>query len=361
MNLINNKKIPDTVTITLTYNNKDLTFTLKRFNKLSKVKEKAFQLFYPIKSDIKLKYNNKDLSEFLEQSIGLIFENKTRLKIKIEPQIGTQRLVKKLILKSNKNILYRNSEIDKQALSTENYKSLNTETANKIKYIKKLPPIKNNIASNFFDNLGINMFTFKICRDCTRKKTNNFCRKCNAFICSNCAKKKHKNHSIFEINLNDEKSNIEKYNNELMNKFSSTINDLNNLKTIEKEELSEDEWRQKYNKAINRMTQIIQKNIQKFNNNDNDNNEEKNKKDENKDFKKKLKEEKNNINNIEISINKDPFKLFKEINEKEKYVQRLIKTNNKEYNKLDEMFDQIENQIDDIIYNLEEEIFSKID
>ena len=138
MNLINNKKIPDTITITLTYNNKDLTFTMKRFNKLSKVKEKAFQLFYPIKSDITLKYNNKDLSEFLEQSIGLIFENKTRLKIKIEPQIGTQRLVKKLILKSNKNILYRNSEIDKQALSIENYKSLNTETANKIKYIKKL-------------------------------------------------------------------------------------------------------------------------------------------------------------------------------------------------------------------------------
>ena len=356
---MNIKRIPDTVTITLTYNNKDLTFTIKRFNKLSKVKEKAFQLFYPIKSDITLKYNNKDLSEFLEQSIGLIFENKTRLKIKIEPQIGTQRLVKKLILKSNKNILYRNSEIDKQAISTENYNTLKTETSNKIKYTKKLPPIKNNIALNFLDNnLGINIFTFKICRDCTRKKTNTFCRKCNAFICGNCTKKRHKGHSIFEINLNDEKSNIEKYKNELMNKFSLTINDLDNLKIIEKEELSEDEWRQKYNKAMNRMTRIIQKNIQKFNNN---NNEEKNKKDENKDFKKELKEEKNNINNIVISINKDPFKLFKEINDKEKFVQKLIKTNNKEYNKLDEMFDQIENQIDDIIYNLEEKIFSKID
>lgn len=356
-----NKRISDIITITLNYNNKDLAFTTKRFNKLSKVKEKAFQLFYPIKSDIILKYNNKDLSEFLEQSIGLIFENKTRIKIKIEPQIGTQRLIKKLIFKSYKNIFNRNSEIDKQPLSADKYNSLITETTNRIKYNRKLPPIKNNISSNFLENnLEINIFTYKICKDCTRKKTNNFCRNCNEFICLNCTKKRHKNHPIIELDLNNEKSNIEKYKNELINKFSSTINDLDKLEKIEKEELSEDEWKQKYNKAINNLTQIIQKNLQKLTKNNN-NEENNNKKDENKEFKKQLKEEKNSINNIVISINKDPFKIFKEINEKEKFVRKLIQKNKNENNKIDEIFCQIENEIDDIIYNLEENIFSKID
>ena len=46
MNFMKNKRISDIITITLNYNNKDLAFTTKRFNKLSKVKEKAFQLFY---------------------------------------------------------------------------------------------------------------------------------------------------------------------------------------------------------------------------------------------------------------------------------------------------------------------------
>lgn len=353
------KKISDIVTITLNYNNKDLTFDIKRFNKLSKVKEKAFQLFYPIKSDIILKYNNKDLYDLLEQSIGLIFENKKKLKFKIEPQIGTQRLIKKLINRSNNNIFYRNQEISKQTLSAEKYNSLNTEATNRIKYNRKLPPIKNNITSNYFDNkFEINIFTYKICKNCMRKKTNNFCRKCDAFICSNCSYKRHKNHLIFGINLDDEDINIDNYKNELMNNYSSTINDLDNLETIKKKELKEDEWKAKYNKAINTLAQIVQKNLSKFK--EEENNEEENKENDNEEFKKNLKKEKNNINNIVISINKDPFKLFKEINEKEKLVQKMIKKNNKENNKIDEIFDQIENEIDDIIYNLEEDIFSKI-
>ena len=356
MNILKNRRISDIITITLNYNNKDLSFITKRFNKLSKVKEKAFQLFYPIKSDIILKYNNKDLSQFLEQSIGLIFENKTRIKIKIEPKLENQSLIKKLIFKSYKNIFNRNTEIDKQPLSADKYNYLNTENTYRIKYNRKLPPIKNNITSNFFENkLEINIFTYKICEDCTRKKSNNFCRNCDGFICLNCTKKRHKNHPIIEINLDNEKSNIEKYKNELINKFSSTINNLDKLENIEKEELSEDKWKQKYNNAINNLTQVIQKNIHLFKYN-----EENNNKNENNEFKTKLKEEKNNINNIVISINKDPFKIFKEINEKEKFVRKLIKKNSKENNKLDEMFDQIENEIDDVIYNLEENIFSKI-
>ena len=98
--------------------------------------------------------------------------------------------------------------------------------------------------------------------------------------------------------------------------------------------------------------------LEKMKKNNNDNNEEY-KEEDNIDFKKEFKKEINNINNISISINDDPFKLFKEINEKEKFVLQMIKKENKENNIIDDMFFNIEKEIDDIIYNLEEEIFSK--
>ena len=42
-------------------------------------------------------------------------------------------------------------------------------------------------------------------------------------------------------------------------------------------------------------------------------------------------------------------------------MRKLIQKNKNENNKINDMFGQIENEIDDIIYNLEENIFSKID
>ena len=46
MNTSKNKRISDIIIITLNYNNKDISFSTKRFNKLINIKEKAYQLFY---------------------------------------------------------------------------------------------------------------------------------------------------------------------------------------------------------------------------------------------------------------------------------------------------------------------------
>ena len=353
------KKASDLVKITLSYNNKDISISINNFTKLNKVKEKAYQLFYPIKSDIALKFNNKDLSCFLDQSIGLLFENKSKIKLKIEPIIGTYRpikKIKKIKINLTKNKLDVNSEISKQQLSAERYFSLKTESKNKKIYKGKLPLIKNNKSQfDLANELQLDILNFKNCKNCIKNKTNYFCRNCNAFICSYCLNKKHKNHSLLEIDLEDEKLNFEKYRNELINNFNSAINNLDNLDNVKKAEISADDWRYKYNRAINKLynlSKIKLEKIKKCNNNEN------NKENNYNDFKNKFMEEKNNINSIAISIKEDPFKLFKEINEKEKLVKEIIKQKNKENNEIDDMFNKIENEIDNIIYDLEIQIFS---
>ena len=198
---------------------------------------------------------------------------------------------------------------------------------------------------------------FKICRDCLKNKTNNYCRNCDAFICSKCSNKNHKDHSFIKINLENEKLNIEKYKEELINNFSSAINNLDDLENVKNKEISVDDWKLKYNKSINKLAYISKIKLENIKN---DSNKEENKgNNNNEDLDKKLKEEKNNIKNIVISIDKDPFKLFKEINEKEKIAKQIIKQKNKENNEIDDLFCNLENEIDNIIYDLEEEIFSK--
>ena len=356
MNIMKFKRTSDLIKITLSYNNKDISISMNNFTKLNKVKEKAYQLFYPIKSEIALKFNNKDLSYFLDQSIGLLFENKSRIKLKIEPIIGTKRSLKKIKLNLTKNILEGNNEISKQQLSDERYISLKTESKNNKNYKGKLPSIKNNKSQcDLTKELQLGIFNFKTCKNCIINKTNYFCRNCDAFLCSNCSNKKHKTHLLFEIDLENEKLNIEKYRNELINNFNSAINNLDNLDNVKKAEISADDWRYIYNRAINKLSNLSKiklEKIKKCNNNEN------NKENNYNDFKNKFMEEKNNINSIAISIKEDPFKLFKEINEKEKLVKEIIKQKNKENNEIDDMFNKIENEIDNIIYDLEIQIFS---
>ena len=246
-----------------------------------------------------------------------------------------------------------------QFLLIDIYNTIQTESIKKINYKEKLPSIKNNNNSEYYleKEIQVGILNFKICRHCLKNNTNYYCRKCDVFTCSKCSNRKHKNHLILEINSENEKLNIEKYKKELLNNFSSAINNLDSLDNLAIKEISEDNWKLKYNKAINKLTYITKIKLKKSQNNNNieDNNENDNKEDLNN----KLKEEKIKINNIVISGNKDPYILFKEINEKEKSVRQIIKQKNKENNKIDDYFCKIENEIDNIMYDLEENIFSK--
>ena len=92
----------DIIKFVLNYNNKSLSVDVPKYKKLKYIKEKAYKIFYPIKTDIDIKYNNKSLSSLLEQSIGMIFNDKLFIRLMIISLPGVRKSMK---IKTNKNIL----------------------------------------------------------------------------------------------------------------------------------------------------------------------------------------------------------------------------------------------------------------
>jgi hypothetical protein len=303
------EKIPDSINVVLNYNNKNLSLIVKRFKKLEIIKEKAYQLFYPIKSDIKIKYNNKDLSSFLDQSIGLIFQNRTKVKLDIDPIIGTKKKptkTNKIMTNKNLSNLSALSILQVQPAQVpilisnlnDRYKSINTEKVhinnnniiNKYNHKKnnnnksisptsssltKLPPIKTrNKSKNKISckDLNINMTerkknesqlydnitSYLICRECLINETKYYCRKYNTFICVNCNNKRHKKHKLLEIDNSNEKINIDKYKEELNNKLYYAMDNLDNLDYIQSTEVKEDKWSQKFREGVDNLVRVAQ-------------------------------------------------------------------------------------------------------
>ena len=333
----------DSINVILSYNNKDLSLAAKQYQKLYYIKDKAYELFYPIKSDIKLKYNNKDLSKFLEQSIGLLFENKEKVKLQVEQIMGKKRqLNKKSNIKSHKNFFNKKTEKNinnsPQIKINERYQTIKTESLPKVninsfsptssKSKKFLPPIKIKNKKPF------DISSFKICRDCLTNETKYYCKKCNQFICSNCNNKKHKNHLKIEIDINNEEVNVGKYKEELINKLCLAVNNLNNLDNIQSNEINEDEWETKYKDAVNNLAQIVEEKKEEIKNNIKNNKNNKSDDNENKkEFLKRIKEEKNIINKIEITTKKDPFQLFNDLNKRERIINQTLKQGRNNINK----------------------------
>ena len=354
------KNIPESITFTLSYSNKNLSVIVKRFKKLRYLKDKAYQLFYPIKSDVKLKYNNKDLTSLLDQSVGLIFENKGKVKLGIEPIIGTKRPInKRSQLNSKKNLLGENEEEE-----DSKYKALQTEALNNNfnsssalnSGRQKLPPIKNknkNSAKNF------DITSYKICRECLSNDTNYYCRNCDIFLCPKCFNKKHKKHQYLETDINDEKSNVDKYKEEINNSLFSTFNNLDNLSNVVKNDVNFEEWKKKYYDSVNKLTQIANYQKEEIKNNDNKEDNSGDSNDGKMEYQNNLDKEKEILNNIDISTDKDPFQLFKDINKEERLINQTLKKGKNKSNQIEEMFVSIENEIDNILFDLEEQLSVK--
>ena len=371
-------KIPDSMTIILNYNNKNLSIVVKKFKKLQIIKEKVYQLFYPIKSDIQLKYNNRDLSSFLDQSIGLLFENKGKVRLQIDPIIGSKRQInRKNKTNSKKNIFNNNIELYIQP-SSDRYKSIQTErftdidnkSLSPVSTSRKqlLPPIIKNNNKTPYKNLNnlegnnikikYDISSYTLCRECLTNETKHYCRKCNKFICSNCNKKKHKNHLLLKIDITNEITNIEKYKIEIINKLCFALNHLDNLDNIKNNEINEEEWKKKYNEAVNNLASIAQEQkdeIKKNKNNKSNNNNTNNNINQN-EYQKRLNKNVEYLNGINISTNKDPFELFNEINRRERIINQTLKERNNKTNIIEKMFIDIENEIDFILFELEEQL-----
>ena len=85
---------PNSIEITLQYYKMRVTILVPKYKTVNYVKEKAYEVFYPINTDIDLKYKNRILEEFSEQSLGLIMDNRSYAKIKIIPKPGLPKIVK---------------------------------------------------------------------------------------------------------------------------------------------------------------------------------------------------------------------------------------------------------------------------
>lgn len=87
--------------VVLNYNNESYTIDVQKYKQLKFIKGRAYKLFYPIKTDIDIKYNNKSLSSLLDQSIGMIFNDKSFIRLMIISIPGVSKSIK--LKKTNKN------------------------------------------------------------------------------------------------------------------------------------------------------------------------------------------------------------------------------------------------------------------
>ena len=80
------------IKIILEYNNRTVASFMKPYDKMIEIRKLAFKVFYPLKKDISLTYQNQDLSEFDSYLIGEYFNEKTLAKIKVVPKIIKREL-----------------------------------------------------------------------------------------------------------------------------------------------------------------------------------------------------------------------------------------------------------------------------
>ena len=71
------------IKVILNYNNESYSIDIQKYQKLMAIKKKVYQIFFPIKSDIDIKYDNKSMSSNLDKSIGILFNEKSFIKLDI--------------------------------------------------------------------------------------------------------------------------------------------------------------------------------------------------------------------------------------------------------------------------------------
>ena len=78
MNITNQK-----IKIILSYYHNEQTIMVPIYKTLSYVRDKVFNIFYPISGEIILVYNGMNLNDSFEKPLGLIFPDQSIVKINI--------------------------------------------------------------------------------------------------------------------------------------------------------------------------------------------------------------------------------------------------------------------------------------
>jgi len=79
----NEDLLKESIQIILNYDNRSIVVELKKYKTLEDIKEKVYELFYPVKNKISLYLNNKNLEPLIDQPIGYIFSGKSLVNLKV--------------------------------------------------------------------------------------------------------------------------------------------------------------------------------------------------------------------------------------------------------------------------------------
>ena len=72
----NEDLLKESIQLILNYESRSVIVEFKKYKTLEDIKEKVYDLFYPIKNKINIYSNNKNLEPLLDQQIGYIFSGK---------------------------------------------------------------------------------------------------------------------------------------------------------------------------------------------------------------------------------------------------------------------------------------------
>ena len=143
----NEDLLKENIQLILNYNERSIVVEMKKYKTLEDVKDKVYDLFYPIKNNINIYLNNKNLEPLIDQPIGYIFSGKSLVNLKVV-DVGVIDSPYKLVKRfKDQNIindvtnLYSRINFHKNAGKTNtsslnSEKSIDNDTKNNNKRIK---------------------------------------------------------------------------------------------------------------------------------------------------------------------------------------------------------------------------------
>ena len=418
--------LKQTIQLVLTYHGHSINVELKKHKTLVNVKQKIFNLFFPVKHDINIYVNNKNLESLISRPIGYIFSGQTLVNLKVvdvDENNTYFKLSKRFQDSSNKNNNLRvnyskntlffhkkgniiNSSENKKSskrhnksvmlnknqlllLKTDLYKNnINYNDKTKKLYNRcsvdsintiKLPPIYQKNSQNHKNNFII---VYNKCNDCYLSNISIYCRRCNKFLCNNCALNKKSYHiihkEVFIILIQDSnKANIKLYKNIINMQLKDSLSCFNNIGINKKENKYEENKNNENNnnnfnyiEIINNISNKIYKLVDKITEMNNslkeiDNNQiEDNLK--NQEIEQICENEKNILKNLNVYQYMSPFQPFFILNVYEKnmikyFNKNRVKNDERKYikNQIELLFENIENEVDNVLMEIDKILGNK--
>ena len=274
------------VNVNLVFYGDNITINIQRDKPIDLIYRSAYDYFKP-HGKIKLYYKNKELTPFLNYTIGKYFKKLKNIDILVKDSSRMDNTFdNQLLLNSNFNLEHLNK-----------LNSSNTLQINKT--------IATNIQNKTKTNLPQNQRAMTFCWDCKKFPINIFCRDCGAFVCKYCrmdlenAHYSHRTVTLYPENLaksanlykniliedlnevekismnrnkiNEEKKeiniNIDEKKSHLIIKINRLINKINQIKSYQREInyyiKNKDKCKKKISKAIKEINSISDEYTQK--------------------------------------------------------------------------------------------------